>query len=37
MTKIIIATLKGVLDSSIAILLDTAHKVGEVLALEKTV
>ncbi|MBQ2458365.1 MAG: hypothetical protein UCJ13_03595 [Bacteroidaceae bacterium] len=31
MTKTIIATLKGVLDSSIAILLDTAHKVGEVL------
>lgn len=31
MTSTIIATLKGVFNTSIAILLDTAHKVGEVL------
>ena len=31
MTQTIITTLKGVLDSSIAILLDTAHKAGEIL------
>ncbi len=31
MTQTIITTLKGVLDSSIAILLSSAHKVGEIL------
>ena len=31
MTQTIITTLKGVLDSSIAILLDAAHKAGEIL------